>query len=1318
MKTMPVSKPLAIAEEATLATLYEGGEYQQALSLIDSGLLALLNDRPDDPDLAGSALLVANLYRDLGRYTAAEAFYLQALAGLAAAGKDRPGYARGLADLAALYEQLGRYPQALELYASARAIHEAAEGPDPAGHARCLQEHGCLLDLLGHRREAVECLGRARGVLEHASANPVALAGLLLKEAWVFCRVHGVLDAVRRAREALEIYRRHVGERHPGTAQARHQLGRLLVSLFQLDEAEALLEASATWFRESQGEESPRHTGVLESLAMLRLAQGEPRQAEALARRALDVTTAGLGDGHLWAAQSQQTLGHVLLANRRLADAAECFERAYEIVQERLGQEHPCCAEIQLDLAEIREVAARHHEAIELTRAALATLERHPDDVRFERVGALLALARLTTSGGELKESADLAARASVLAADPGPDPFLLAPALLMQSQLHSARGESAAAARLLDEADRSLTQLPAHHPLRAEAASTRAGLAWMQGDPQRGVRLATDAARRLEQAEGERSPSLPAALRFLADQQHQAGDLAAAESSYERAFDLQKRRLGREHPDLAVTLRGLARLHLSRGNQQAANVRFRQALEIRQAALGHRHPDTAESLVDLAALAHQCRDLAAAEILYRKAIEVRAECLGESHPDTAAAIHGLATVVWSSGDAASSADLIERALAPLEEGHPQREALRHTLALMCNSRGEAGRALQLLGQVRAAYEKAVGEDHDGLVLVLGDLARIHSGLGDHLEARELLVRIHRIHAGSPIPQPFQEALDLVNLSDSYRQLNDLDRAGEVAQRALGLARSHLANEPGLFGCLTHCSRVCRGQRRFRTASRLLAEAEQLVRRAGGDQNAFLASVWSEQGAVAVARGRPRQATPLYERAAELARLTLGEDHPDHAATRRLLGLHLQSLAEYEKAEQQLRRYLEIVRRTAGPDHPGLALAIQLLAGLYHQRGDLASAEAECRKALELIRLSEQPVDAIHASGLHALAVLQRLQGRLAEAEELLNKALEIDRESASGEAGNGHLDTQAELALVEAARGKFDAAQERFLRVLAARESLAGAFNCLPPGPGRDALLAAPWNLVEQVLTLALSAPSTAGKVFDFCLRWHALMLGEFALGERATLRRRQPANAKELDRLIDLNLQIAGRLINGAGPDGLQMHRDFLARWGQERERLEEHLSSTVPQLARLRAWHRVDAAGVRAALPPGGALVELVRFRPRDFAEMCAGREGLLPARCMAFVVKSGNEGVAMIDVGSADALEGRDGADALRAVLATHLAGCTFLVAGSGGRLKRVGFKNLVPAVEARVVRSGREITCELLESKSEGWLERLKGWLGV
>ena len=35
-------------------------------------------------------------------------------------------------------------------------------------------------------------------------------------------------------------------------------------------------------------------------------------------------------------------------------------------------------------------------------------------------------------------------------------------------------------------------------------------------------------------------------------------------------------------------------------------------------------------------------------------------------------------------------------------------------------------------------------------------------------------------------------------------------------------------------------------------------------------------------------------------------------------------------------------------------------------------------------------------------------------------------------------------------------------------------------------------------------------------------------------------------------------------------------------------------------------------------------GATFVELVRFRPRDFVEVCAGRDGLLPARYLGFVI----------------------------------------------------------------------------------------------
>jgi tetratricopeptide (TPR) repeat protein len=765
------------------------------------------------------------------------------------------------------------------------------------------------------------------------------------------------------------------------------------------------------------------------------------------------------------------------------------------------------------------------------------------------------------------------------------------------------------------------------------------------------------------------------------------------------------------------VTLRGLARLYLACGNMQAADIRFRQALGIRKGALGDSHPDTAESLVDLASLAHQAGDPVAAEVLYRQALEVRRECLGESHPATAANLRGLAMVVWGRGDAAAAAEMLEKTLAPLEEDHPERLPLRHTLALVCNARGEPGRALELLGQVLKATEKALGEEHDELMPVLGDLARVHAGLGDHLGARQLLERIRAIRARSPLPQPLNEALDLVNLSSSHLNLHNPDRAGDLAGRALVMARAHLpAEEPNLLGFLTKAAGACRSRRRFRAAAGLLVEAEGLVRRVGGARHPWLAGVWTEQGHLEVARGLPRRATPLYERAADLARLSLGEDHPDHAGARRLLGLHLQSLGEHCEAEAQLRRHLEITRRTGGADHPLVALALQALAELHREHGDLASAETLCRQALVLIRRSEHSVDALHASQLHALAVLQRLQGRLPEAAEQLEQALEIDRDSAGGEEGPAHLGTQQELALVEAGCGACASALGRLLRVLSARESLVGAFGCLPAGPFRDALLVAPWNLVEQVLTLAPQVPGSAAEVLPPVLHWNALPPAELAVGDRAALRRRYPADADAMDRLFALNLQVAGRLINGAGLEGLPMHRELLSRWSQERERLEGDLAVRIPSLARLRAWRAARPAAVRGALPPGGTLVELVRFRPRNFAELCAGREGPLPARYLAFVLHADEESVAMVEAGAAGALESGEGVEALRVELAPHLAGRRHVVVGGVGRLKRAAFRRLAPRAEVRPMRSGREAASGLLALPLAGWLARVRCWL--
>ena len=162
-----------------------------------------------------------------------------------------------------------------------------------------------------------------------------------------------------------------------------------------------------------------------------------------------------------------------------------------------------------------------------------------------------------------------------------------------------------------LASADLLLGPLPPGHPTRLQADCIRASLEWGRGNPAAVLTLARSAVRRAEGSIG-----LPAALCFLGEQAHQAGDLPEAESAYERALSVQ-RQSDPEHPDQAATLRGLARVHLTRGNPAAAEVRFRRAHDLRRAAFGDRHPSTAESLADIAGVAEQAGDLRAAEGMY-----------------------------------------------------------------------------------------------------------------------------------------------------------------------------------------------------------------------------------------------------------------------------------------------------------------------------------------------------------------------------------------------------------------------------------------------------------------------------------------------------------------------------------------------------------------------------------------------------------------------------------------------------------------------------------------------------------------------------
>lgn len=1297
-----------------LTALYERGDYTQALQQIEArGLLRLLDEPADGPEAAGEALLIGNIYRALARYTEAEPYYLHALAGLARAlGTDHPGYARGLIELGLLYQLMAQYEKARLLFEKARLIHENAAEPDPLGHARGLQMLADLHDLLGERRQAKACLSQARALMERANASPEAMAELLSKEAWGLCLLEGRQAAIARARQALAIYRKHKGERHPGTVQASYQLGRLLISVCQLEEAASLLEGVAALRRERLGENHPLHATAVESLALLHLVRGETEEAEKLARQALAQTAAALGERHLDVAARLCVLGQILMAANQFSASLDSYERAGRIVREVLGNEHPRAADIQVELAEIRAEMGERREAAGQIRTALDVLDRSPLEARSEQTIAYLTLARLQADAGELEEASASVRRAASLAESLADSPQY-GKALLLEARLRAERGRVTEADNLLTRAEQILADLPSHHPLQMQAVITRAEAARLAGDGAGAVRLIRAMVDRVEQRHGGHSPYLLAALLVLAEQLHLVGEFAESERIYERVLDLQRRREP-DHPDVATTLSRLARLHQSRGNPAAAEVRFRQALDIRRNCLGDRHPDTAEIWNDLGWLLYQVGNLQYAAPLFQSALEVRRECLGANHPDTLDSLHGLALTALARGAPAEAADLVEQALSLIRDDHPQKLPLMHTLARASHAQGHRARALTLLRDILVAQEKSFGANYPGLLPILTDLVQVQAGLGDHLAARELLERIRALRAHSPIPDPLGQAHLLVDLSESHQQLNDLTRAGELSRQALALARRHLKrDDPQLVGFLRHFAHSCQVRRALSASRRHLREAQRIIRKTGGDHHPFLAGLDADLAGVEISQGKPRRATPHYARAADLLQTVLGEDHPDHAAARRTLGQHLQAVGELVRAEEALRRHLHIVLRAPGGEHPTVALAYQALAELKRQRGDWTEATVLCRRALDLIRRAEPPLDALHAALLHGLALLCRQQGQWKEAANLLRSALEIDR-SAIGLEGAGHLASLYELALIEAAGGENAKAVECIRQALALQDERTAVFAYLPPGTARDALLAWPWTLTESLLTLALRLPDAAEAALESVLRWKGLGIADLVPLDRAAVRRRHPRQARELDRLFDLSVQIARRLVQGAGPEGLPMHYDLLGRWRQERQGLEERLAPVVPVLARLRALRAVDLPGLRRALPAGAAFVELVRFRPRHFAEAGSGREGLLPPRYLSFVFYTGEERVMMYDLGSAADLESHSGAETLRRALALHLVGRQPLFLAAEGRLRRAARAQLARSRKlVRMLASGREMISPLLAPPA-GWMAWLHG----
>jgi serine/threonine protein kinase/tetratricopeptide (TPR) repeat protein len=215
-----------------------------------------------------------------------------------------------------------------------------------------------------------------------------------------------------------------------------------------------------------------------------------------------------------------------------------------------------------------------------------------------------------------------------------------------------------------------------------------------------------------------------------------------------------------------------------------------------------------------------------------------------------------------------------------------------------------------------------------------------------------------------------------------------------------------------------------------------LERALELRRRVLGEEHPstldcmkLLAALYVDQGAFA-------KAEPLTVRALELSRRVLGEEHPNTVAHMNDLAILYQAQGQSAKAEPLWAKTLEVRRRVLGEEHPNTLTSLINLAALYWTLNELGKAEPLLVKALDVSRrvLGEEHPNTL--SSRNNLAGLYQDLGQFDKSERLKLENLEIGRR-VLGEEHPKTLSFLSTLGLLYQAQGKLAEAEPLFDQAL-----------------------------------------------------------------------------------------------------------------------------------------------------------------------------------------------------------------------------------------------------------------------------------------
>jgi eukaryotic-like serine/threonine-protein kinase len=328
-----------------------------------------------------------------------------------------------------------------------------------------------------------------------------------------------------------------------------------------------------------------------------------------------------------------------------------------------------------------------------------------------------------------------------------------------------------------------------------------------------------------------------------------------------------------------------------------------------------------------------------------------------------------------------------------LQDQPATKAALLSTVGAVYDSLGQYNEALPILTESLTLQPQSRDKSRIATLLELGNA---HSGAGD-LNGAEA---------------PLQEALHLSQQDfgaasqESGRSLwalgvlrfrqNRFADAKELYSRSLNILETTSAPATDVSALLDDLAQVYRSQQQWALAKQTYERALEVDRRVLGDDHPRVAMRLNNLAVVAQNIGDLKLAETLFRDAIRRYEQAYGDQHPETGSARGNYGLLLWREGRLAEAEPLLRSALDVVLKLYGPNNYNVAYARVSLAMLLHDQGNLPAAETEFREALAVYDKSLPPNHQYRAAALTHFARLLVDRGKPEEALAMSDASLAI----------------------------------------------------------------------------------------------------------------------------------------------------------------------------------------------------------------------------------------------------------------------------------------------------------------------------------